>query len=104
MNAYVDGFAVVVELDGDKATFDTLIECLWDSLELNATNYEIGALGNDCVGCSMLCDVDGEDVEIRFNDRDVTRLNNSGSIRLYSMGVCRDEWCVCNGVILDSEL
>ena len=104
MYAYVDDYAVVVDLDGEKATFDTMIECLWDMMELNITNYDVGALGNDCIGCSMLGIIDNMDVEIRFNDRDVARLNRRGSIRLYPTDVCRDEWCVCNGVILDSEL
>lgn len=105
MFAYVYDSVVVVSLDDEeKATFDTLIECLSNSLDLNITNYEVGCWGNDCLGCSMLGTIDGEDYEVKFCDRDVARLNKLGLIRLYPIETCRDEWFLCNESLIGSEL
>lgn len=105
MFAYTYDSVIVVSLDdGEKATFDTLTECLWDCLELNIENYDVGCWGNDCLGCSMLGIIDGEDVEIKFCDRDVTRLNKMGLIRLYPVDTCRDEWFLFNESLIGSKL
>ena len=94
MYAYLNevGTNVIVDLEGENITFDGLIELFWDCLELNITNYETGALGNDCIACSMLGNTGVYIFELRFTDRDVHRLNETGFDTFHLDATSRKIW------------
>ena len=83
---------VIVDTEGETVTFDELIECLWDCLELNVENYTSYNMGNDCVACTMLAQVNGLYVEIIFNERDLNALNEKGWETFSFGATSRDLW------------